>query len=206
MKVTDYQIAMTQAGFRLITVKACPVTDPADNAEHHTCLWPDAQLAELKSSVAEYHKYSAKVLVQLHYSAIAPATEYPLDMLAQEVAAAAGNCRDAGADAVEVYVQYQLLLPLIEGIKQQVGTEYPVIVRTDDLTMIEIGSITRQLEEAGINALLVSAGSGYLCYLEEKISNSVTIPVLLKFLLLPVANTLTFISRKISCRLARRMY
>lgn len=205
MKVTDYQIAMAQAGFRLITIKACPVTDPADNAEHYTCLWPDAQLAELKSSVAEYHKYSAKVLVQLHYSAITPATEYPLDMLVQEVAAVAGKCRDDGADAVEVYVQYQLLLPLIEGIKQQVGTEYPVIVRTDDLTMIEIGSITRQLEEAGINALLISAGSGYLRYLEEKISNSVTIPVLLKFLLLPVTNTLTFISRRISCRLARRM-
>lgn len=206
MKVTDYQIAMAQAGFRLITIKACPVTDPADTAEHHTCLWPDAQLAELKSSVAEYHKYSAKVLVQLHYSAIAPATECPLDMLVQEVAAVAGKCRDAGADAVEVYVQYHLLLPLIEGIKQQVGTEYPVIVRTDDLTMIEIGSITRQLEEAGINALLISAGSGYLRYLEEKISNSVTIPVLLKFLLLPVTSTLTFISRRISCRLARRMY
>lgn len=204
--LTDYQIAMAHAGFRLITIKACTVTPSADNAEHHIGWWPDEQLAELKSSVAEYHKYSAKVLVQLHYSAIATGTEPALDVLVQKLAAAAGKCQDAGADAVEVHAQYQLLLPLIQGIKQQVGTEYPVIVRTDDLSMIEISSIARQLEEAGVNAILVSASSGYLRYLEEKISNSVTLPVLLKYLLLPVTNTLTLISQRIFCRLARRMY
>lgn len=204
--LTDYQIAMAQAGFRLITIKACPVASSPDYALSHTGLCLYEQLAELKSSIAEYHKYGATVLVQLHYEDIATGTEHKLDGLVHELAAATGRCRDAGADAVELHAQYQLLLPLIQGIKQQVGTEYPVIVRTDDLSMIEISSIARYLEEVGVNAILVSASSGYLRCLEEKISNSVTLPVLLKYLLLPVTNTLTLISQRIVCRLARRMY
>lgn len=204
--LTDYQIAMTQAGFRLITIEACTVAPSADNAICHTGFLSDEQLAELKSSVAEYHKYGAKVLVQLHYSGIASGIEHALDMLAQELAAVAGKCRDAGVDAIEVHAQHQALIPIIQGIRKQIGTVYPVIIRTDDLSMIEISSIVRYLEETGINVILVSANSGYLRYLEEKISNSVTLPVLLKYLLLPVTNTLALISQRIFCRLARRMY
>lgn len=204
--LTDYQIAMAHAGFRLITIEACTVAPSANNAAYHTSVWSNEQLAELKSSVAEYHKYDAKVLVQLRYSNILTCTECPLDILVQELAAVAGQCRDAGVDAIEIHAHPQVLFPILQGIKEQVGTAYPIIVRTDDLSMIKISSIAKHLEEAGVNVILVSANSGYLRYLEERISNSVTLPVLLKYLLLPITNTLTHISQRIFFRLTKRMY
>lgn len=204
--LTDYQIAMAQAGFRLLTIEACTVAPSADNAVCHTGVLPDDQLAELKSTVAEYHNYGAKVLVQLHYSGITNGMEQKRDTFVQELAAAVGKCQTAGVDAIEILAHYQLLFPTIQGIKKQAGTACPIIVRTDDLSIIEISSIAKLLEEAEVNVILVSANSGYLRYLEEKISNSVTLPALLKYLLLPVTNTLALISQRIFCRLARRMY
>lgn len=203
--LTDYQITMAQAGFRLLTIKACTVAPSADNAVCRTGVLPDEQLAELKSMVTQYHNYGAKVLVQLHYSGITNGMEQKLNTF-QELAAAVGQCRTAGVDAIEILAHYQLLFPIIQGIKKQAGTAYPIIVRTDDLSMIEISSIAKLLEEAEVNVILVSANSGYLRNLEEKISNSVTLPALLKYLLLPVTNTLALISQRIFCRLARRMY
>jgi len=203
--LTDYQISLAKAGFRLITIVRGTAAPAADNAVYPMGLRPDEQLAGLKGSVAECHKYGAKVLVQLHYSGIVTGTEQAIAVLVQELASAAGTCRDAGVDAIEIHAQHQPLLPILQGIRKQVGTAYPVIVRTDDLSIMEISSITRHLEESGVNTILVSAGSGYFSYLEEKISKSVTLPVLLKYLLLPVANALTLISQRIFFRLARRM-
>lgn len=203
--LTDYQIAMAHAGFRLITIEACTVAPSADNAAYHTSVWSDEQFIELKSSVAKYHQHGAKVLVQLHYSGITTSSELSPDPLVQKLAAVTGQCRNSGVDAIEIHAHHQLLFPILQGIKEQVGTAYPIIVRTDNLSMIEISSIAKYLEEAEVNAILVSANSGYLRYLEKKISNSATLPVLLKYLLLPLTNTLTHISQRIFFRLTKRM-
>lgn len=150
--------------------------------------------------------------------------------LIQKFAAAAKKCRDAGVDAVEVaaheYLIGQFLSPninkrvdefggnfenrirffllIIQGIRQQVDNTYPIIVRVGDLSMVEIGIITGRLKSAGVNAILVSANYGYSAYLAAKIRNSIRIPVVIKYLLLPLADALNHISQRIFCRLARR--
>jgi len=150
----------------------------------------------------------------------------------QKFADAARRCRDAGADAVEVHTAHgyligqflsphmnkrvdefggnlenrlRFLLLIIQGIRQQVDNAYPIIVRTGDLSITEIGAIVRHLDGTKISAILVSTSSGYLAYLAEKIKKSVKTPVIIKFLLLPLADTLNLVSQRIFCRLARRI-
>jgi 2,4-dienoyl-CoA reductase-like NADH-dependent reductase (Old Yellow Enzyme family) len=107
----------------------------------------------------------------------------------------------------------RFLLLIIQGIRQQVDNAYPIIVRISDeegssggFSITEISTIVRHLEDAGVNAILVSTRPGYLAYLAEKIKKSVKIPVIIKFLLLPLADTLNLISQRISGRLARRIW
>ena len=146
---------------------------------------------------------------------------------------AARRCRDAGVDAVEVHIAHphligqflspsmnkrvdefggnlenrmRFLLQIIQGIRQQVDNVYPIIVRTGDLSITEIAPIARRLEDAGVNAIFVSARSGYLYYLAEQIKKSVDIPIIMKFLLLLLADTLNLISQRISGRMAKRIW
>ena len=150
----------------------------------------------------------------------------------QKFADAARRCQDAGVDAVEVHAAHgyligqflsprmnkridefggnlenrmRFLLLIIQGIRQQVGNAYPIIVRTGDLSITEISAIVRRLEDAGVSAILVSTNSGYLACLAEKIKKSVKTPVIIKFLLLPLADTLSLVSQRILCRLAGRI-
>lgn len=150
----------------------------------------------------------------------------------QKFADAAKRCRDAGADAIELHAAYgylfdqilpprrnkrldqicdhgenrlNFLLLLIQRIRQQVDNAYPIIVRTGDLSIVEIAVMARRLENTGVNAILVSARPGYLAYLAEKIKKSVKIPVIIKLLLLPLTDTLNLMSQRIFCRLARRI-
>lgn len=150
----------------------------------------------------------------------------------QKFADAARRCRAAGADAVEIqaapgYIvgrflssrwnkradefggnlqnRLRFLLLIIQGIRQQVGTACPIIIRTGDLSITEISAVVSCLEDAGVRALLVSTNSGYLACLAEKIKKSAKTPVIIKFLLLPLADSLNLMAQRIFCRLARRI-
>lgn len=158
-------------------------------------------------------------------------TEEVYEMI-QKLVDAARRCWDAGVDVVEVHATHddlvgqflsprinkrvdefggnlenrlRFLLLIIQGIRQQIDQAYPIIVRTVDVSVIELRAITRRLEEAGVNAILVSAKLGYLAYLADKIKKSAKIPVMIKFLLVPLADTLNLMSQRISFRLARRI-
>ncbi len=151
--------------------------------------------------------------------------------LIQAFVDAARRCWDAGVDAIEVHAtqndwagkflsplinkridefggnlenRMRLLLLIIQGIKQ-IDQAYPIIVRTGDVSVIEIRAIAKRLEMAGVNAILVSAKLGYLAYLANKLKKSTNIPVMIKFLLIPLADTLNLMSQRISFRLARRI-
>jgi len=177
----DYYVAMAKGGLKFTTIEATVVAPSGKTAVNQLGLWSDDHLAGLKKLVDECHKYSVKVSVQLHCAGIKTGAPEEMDEM------------------------IQALLPIIQGIGQQVDTTYPVIVRTGDLSIIEIGAIARRLENTGINAILVSTRSGYITYLAERIKKSVKIPVIIKILLLPLADTLNFMSQRIFCRLVKRV-
>jgi NADPH2 dehydrogenase len=178
----DYHVAIAKGGLRFITIEATAVDPLGKSAVNQLGLWSDDHLDGLKKIVDECHKYSVKVSVQLHCAGSETGAPEEMDEIIQKLADAARRCRDAGVD-----------------------TTYPVIVRTEDLSIIEIGALARRLEDAGINAILVSARSGYITHIAERIKKSVKIPVIIKILLLPLSNTLKLMSQRIFCRLARRI-
>ncbi len=157
----------------------------------------------------------------------------------QQFVEATRKCRDAGIDAVEIQAapggligqflsprtnrradefggnpenRMRFLLLIIQGIRQQVASTYPLIVRisgedfTGDLRTTEINALARRLEHAGVTAVLVSSKAGYLHGLIEKIKKSVAIPVIVKFLLVPLSEALHQISQWMSGRMARRIW
>ena len=157
----------------------------------------------------------------------------------QKFVEATRRCQDAGIDAVEIQAapsgligqflsprtnqradefggnsenRMRFLLLIIQGIRQQVASTYPLIVRirgedfAGNVRTAEINAIARRLEHAGVIAVLVSSKAGYLHGLIEKIKKSVAIPVVIKFLLVPLSEALNLISQWISGRMARRIW
>ena len=105
----------------------------------------------------------------------------------------------------------RFLLLVIRGIRRQIGNACPVTVKISDekgcagdLSIAEISTAGECLEAAGDSAIRLSAHSGYLTYLTEKLKKSVGIPVMLKLLLLPLAGVLNLIAQGISGSMAKR--
>ena len=96
----------------------------------------------------------------------------------------------------------RFLLLIIRGIRRQVGNACPITA--GDLSIAEISTAGGRLEDAGVNAIRLSANPGYLTYLTEKLKKSVGIPVMIKLLLLPLAGMLNLIAQGISSSMAKR--
>jgi 2,4-dienoyl-CoA reductase-like NADH-dependent reductase (Old Yellow Enzyme family)/thioredoxin reductase len=150
-----------------------------------------------------------------------------IDRYVEDFAEAARRARDAGADAVELHASNGCLVStflspvtnrrtdeyggsvenrarfarrIVEGIKDRVGTDFPVLVRfnvSDDMaggvTPDEVVEQARILESAGVDAINVSSGLEYWttstipCYLfpdgpmlpmTERLKQSLNIPLL----------------------------
>ena len=100
-------------------------------------------------------------------------------------------------------VIYKLIVSRAPG---EAAKACPLIVKTGGLRLTEIGALARRLELGGVDAILVvSSKPGVLAYIAKKLKNSATLPDMIKFLLVPLADMLQIMSERVCCRLVRRI-